>query len=1448
MKSGNTDSSFLALNRTFSRVGETVSEAMDFDYEFYRRFVGADNESWTWDVLLEFPVLIILGEAGIGKTCELKGRADQLRAAGKPAFFVPLNTALDKEALSDLLAKETISFESWLAGKDSGYFFLDSIDEARLNSLADLESALRNVIRFVKPGSARASFVISSRITDWYTPGMKKMVQRIVCDEILRYAEDSTTRSEAVQNIGMGLVPNPTDRASKQEKIQPEVFALDPLSNGDAKKLASFFGVENVEDFWHAVEKDGYTFMATRPLDLKWMSNSWKITGRLGGLTEMLERSIEQRLREVNPYHAGSGQTLSPVKLREGSELLAVTCVLSGRPFISTTGDPITSDTNSVVDAAGVLSDWDQRERDELLNTAVFDEASYGRVRFHHRVVREYLAATWIQRRMEMGLPLKDAEALFIHESFNQPVLIRSRRQVLGWLASKNRSIRDSVIQKYPEIIFHGGDAEEWDDEDIEAALRGYISRIKEVPANWIYDSGICGRIGRRAGASVLNQLLEENRDSPEILYWLLLIVQYATLADCSETVYRLYTKTDVTAVVEVESLRTLKAIATPQHRQSIRNALLGGAFKYNRLRSLACETLFPRYLNINDLLDVLRSADSEPSHPAGYLSRFLKSIIPHCNDQMAADMLEGLLNLLPENVQPLSNIQSMGKYGWLAGLLPSFFLAVLRKSSQDSSLVLLRRTIVYMDALNRYGNWDSESVKQIGEVLLHRPELRHRLTLDITEIDPENGPSRVAGPFPDSIIRLIETDIPWVEQLANDATLPALRRQIAFNLLMAITYQCPPSGHRRLLREAIRTCDFETRHAIRLQDILRRRESLRTTRHQKSFERERVAVKRQQNAKTRQEWEENLAIIRSGKYFPALREAANLMINASSGGSGKWGVSNLEVVSEKYGFELAQAVAEGFKQFWRQREAPLPREGSNNLQEGSIVFSLIGIAIDVGAGLDISHTLPSADIQRLARYALWEIGGAPPWFETLATAHPQEVADAIWPEIEAEIPTLPLSGSSLFDERRMMALDILSNSPFPLKEALASRMRQALDRGPVQVGTPLRTVLQILHSTGTIDSDYLADKVSPILNSAANVRNWGQVGGWLAFWLETDSERAWSSFEAIWRSTGDQSEQNAVNVAAGIHSGALPSFWGSFEGTESFPESTKISSVLENMFEFFNFHIRRENDIQHRSGDARDFAQGFRDAIPQRLRAIPGAAAHATLARLMEKHKNSQFSWQLHTLMVEHASDEAERASILDPKDISHLGDVYLRTPRSEADLFQIALARLEVIKKGIEQGPFSDRVLFPNGMSESMLQIWLAARLLDTPNRHFGVSREDEVDHRKKPDIHLHHTVGRVCIEIKPADDGRYSAEEFRKQLIDQLVGQYMGGLNSRHGILVLFLLKNRTWRIPSGNSNANFAELLAFLQNTSDELHSNDARVEGLKVIGINCTGISDESLGK
>ena len=185
-------------------------------------------------------------------------------------------------------------------------------------------------------------------------------------------------------------------------------------------------------------------------------------------------------------------------------------------------------------------------------------------------------------------------------------------------------------------------------------------------------------------------------------------------------------------------------------------------------------------------------------------------------------------------------------------------------------------------------------------------------------------------------------------------------------------------------------------------------------------------------------------------------------------------------------------------------------------------------------------------------------------------------------------------------------------------------------------------------------------------------------------------------------------------------------------------------------------------------------------------------------------------------------------------------MGEIHRREPRSEGELFQVALARLQTIKQGIETGPFSDRELFSAEMEERKLQLRLAARLHDTPGRRFSVSREDEVDTRKEPDIHIHHAVGKVCIEVKPLDTSRYSGNELTEALEDQLVGRYLGGLNSHHGILVLFLLKERrSWQLP-GNQKANFQALLAFLQDKADNLRQTRPGVSGLQVFGVDCTG--------
>src|SRR6266568_1039812 len=128
-----------------------------------------------------------------------------------------------------------------------------------------------------------------------------------------------------------------------------------------------------------------------------------------------------------------------------------------------------------------------------------------------------------------------------------------------------------------------------------------------------------------------------------------------------------------------------------------------------------------------------------------------------------------------------------------------------------------------------------------------------------------------------------------------------------------------------------------------------------------------------------------------------------------------------------------------------------------------------------------------------------------------------------------------------------------------------------------------------------------------------------------------------------------------------------------------------------------------------------------IRDSIPSILAGMPGKAAHAALQRLVvEKAGTAQGKW-LQGFVLHHASAEAERQSVGSAAELLRLGDVYCREPRTAGELYEQVLARLQEIREGMEGGPFSDRALFAPGIDEKKLQLWLAARLSDTPLRRF-------------------------------------------------------------------------------------------------------------------------------
>jgi len=116
-------------------------------------------------------------------------------------------------------------------------------------------------------------------------------------------------------------------------------------------------------------------------------------------------------------------------------------------------------------------------------------------------------------------------------------------------------------------------------------------------------------------------------------------------------------------------------------------------------------------------------------------------------------------------------------------------------------------------------------------------------------------------------------------------------------------------------------------------------------------------------------------------------------------------------------------------------------------------------------------------------------------------------------------------------------------------------------------------------------------------------------------------------------------------------------------------------------------------------------------------------------------------------------------------------IGSAFATTPRTEAQLFEQVIARLEEIRKSIEEGPFSERDLFHPGMPEKHLQRWLAAKFRETQNRRLSVHREEEVDDDNMTDIQLSVPAGNVCVEIKPVDATRsYSANSLTDTLQTQ------------------------------------------------------------------------------
>jgi len=1422
----------LELHRTFGKYTEPQTEDDDIDWYSY---FSTDRRRLSWNDLQQNKVTVVLGEAGIGKTAELQLQAARMKLSGWPSFFISLNELATVDwdvALGDDLP----SFQAWLHSSQDGFFFLDAVDEARLQTPADFKRAVLAVRTAVASNIAHAKIVISSRVSDWTEQDVQKTIATYLLKPInqaiaqtrARALETSTTELPAKTNLHSLRDEDSTASFEVDGSVEElNVVTLDALSKRDAHRCATHYQLEDEVGFWTAVDEGDYEFMASRPLDLQWMVKLWNQRRVLGTYAELIEANIVERLREPNELYRHSKRSLAEARLREGATELAAAMEFGGIPFIAV------KDANAlngcVLDTFKVLDTWAPSDVQLLLSTALFDEASFDRVKFHHRSVREYLAAKWVDARLAQGVPLSRLAPLFISRASGELILIPSRQPVLAWLAAINVQARAWIVAKFPEILLHGGDPQTWDRHSADLAFKAVIRPTKTSLRirDWFKSTGEYLRISRALSSGQVAAVLSDPGSSIQALSIAYRLARYGKIEECAAPAFEVYRGGARFDWEKPAALAILEVVGTPTQRESVLSDIELGALSTNELiaAALACIDLLT--ISPARLAAIFSLTQSEGEHGTGPMADTIRRrVLPKADLKTAELLLQAVLLSLPR-VPPGQRFarypsENQPERAWLLHLLPHCLLTVLRLTNRSDLLTLpsILDAAQQITALRHTGFLDKDETGQIRDAINLLPELRWRVAAAISKVEDLQRPIDRLVWDDWSIVMFGEQDLPELTRLAHKAELKS-ERELWFGVGVEVALrmvggraravamrnlQGPEKGH----RSNVVSERYKTWHA-----------GGRSQRRYKADERVRQAEQEEQLAKTQSRFFAKKAAIAAGSDFRSLEELVSLAHHASAWSDNE-GVK-LDAFAYRYGQDLANLLELGLKASWKQSSVPNPSDFNYGRVPWRALAMLAGVTLSIGTETEFAN-LPSEEVTLAARSAVWALPGPPTWFDVLHQARSSEVAAALNPWVLYEVvhdqPGTGIRGAFVLAMR----------CPARIRRTLIAGAERLVLDGSVKSGDARKQLIPALYEDGLISSAEF-DTVCRTELERTETDLQGTMGyDWLQLWAVGRPHAAWRWFKEQLSMLNSERELQLRKFATSM---------GHLEWVRKPSEPDVISLLLEIARVFM------ENDFDTAATGA--MHDGFFSppeknmlyAIGKGFMGVPGASGRNALLELVDHETDADRLSNLQDLLHEQAEREASRFQQWDVARLRKLHVAFDSDPQSEAQLFEQVIARLEEVRTSLEEGPFSERKLFSRATSEKQLQLWLAAKFRDTQNRRFSVHREEEVDDDKKTDIQLGCRFGNVCVEIKPVDAGRgYSANSLTDTLQTQIVGQYLKGYNSARGVLILLQLDDKTWEIPGGNKGQPFEALVEYLHQQAQRIKENSAGVDELMVFPMRC----------
>lgn len=1401
-----------------------------------------------WPELLEEPRVLLLAEGGSGKTREMRELARRLAAQGESAFFVPIDV-LEEDGLSAVLSTaEQRRLEEWSTNAEKvAWFFLDAVDELKLTA-GKLDRALNRFSREIEGGLHRARILVSCRPLDWLPErDMETMVR------LLPFAPPSQAMEASPEDLFLSAIQHdraphiaraPTEQPKTSEPVR--VVALLPLSRQQIETFARAQGVDDVDGFLNEIKKQRAWSFARRPFDLIELITSWRDLGHVGTRLQQHELNVTSRLRDV-PERPDNG-VLTESKARQGAERLALALAMTRTRAIRSPEQSFAGKREArVLDPAAVLPDWTEAERSTLLRRAVFDPATYGRVRFHHRSIEEYLAACRLKRLRDEGMPAEALLRMLFTTKYGEDVAIPSLRPISSWLALWDAPVRRELSRREPETLLSLGDPQSLPVEDRSRLVRAFVDACIDGGARGI---NIPIDEVRRLSEPSLGPLVSElwscgkkNRDVRELL---LEMMWQGALSECWELAHEAALDKALPSYHRAVAIRALLATGHESAVRTLVETLLAEPSAWpDKLTFDLAPDLFPKILSVSELRSLLERIREPRSSTSGFgwsVRLIAQATTP--GTALAIELRDQLASLV------WSGREAGQKYwadkGRYDHLIPALATLVDKQLSLQTMLGNAELVTAAVQAHRAGGGarGNGREVRSLKKYFVSDQGLREKAFWAELQLMDEMIPSedpwhRFFYAEHESIIApLAEADRPWLKR-ALDAVCTSGRRAVALQALHQLWLRAGrvPGA----MDDVTDLISGDAHLSPLLEGMLSPRpaasEEQEAARQVSHYE---LAAREREAKETREwmTWRDNLMSNPVLAFSPAQVSTTLFVLydwlHRAARRLGEHDDWNETLVSTVFGADVAALAAAAFQAAWRSAKPPVrhawPRSVVDHY-DPAWQHGLCGLSSEA-LKPGWAERLSVDEARNAAAYAMVDQSLFPRWVTELAQSHPSTVEDAFGVALEGELANGGARAS-------LPVLVAVTHADDAVKRLMSNRLLRFLENWSCRVEEDqiprwrqhIGQVLEVLQHASSQDG--LAVLRSECLRRLHEDAAGPLAVTWLSCLFHVDPVSATDCFEVTL--------EHAVGAEGGVH--LFDSLFGERDGLslDAVADATDRATMLGRLIRRAYEYVRPAEDMHHDGNytpAARDRAENARDYLLNKLLGLTGAEAHAAVIELAEHPLLGHIADRLRLLARQRAAADAEFAAY-SPASLADLEKRHELLPHDRDSLFSTMMARLADLAHRIAHDDFTDRAILQQVTDEPAMQSTLAMRLRDMSRGAYHVVREDEVADRKKPDIRLvaAHGDQKAALELKLAD--KWSLEELERALRHQLVGQYLRSDRCRAGCLLLTYNGQKKYWCRDAEPPLSFAQLVNYLSAVGRQLERDKSHVIRVAVFGLDLT---------